>query len=196
MNNVTTLFTQYSAAEVIILLILIGMVLKFVGELVDYFVSKIRKYFKKELQEEDQQAQLITKLDQINTKIDSLGTKIFNLETRVSSTEDSISSLKNEIRDLGEMVANLEEQSKKTDNSLELVQERLQNQSRDKLIELHHKYVYDYKMIDETGLQSMERTFLHYKAAGGNTFIDTLMDEVRGLPRLALENKNTTKVNQ
>ena len=44
-------------------------------------------------------------------------------------------------------------------------------------------------MIDDIGLQSMERTYFYYKAAGGNTFIDTLMDEVRELPRPALENR-------
>ena len=101
----------------------------------------------------------------------------------------SITSLKDKVNALHESVNGLSEQSKKTDDTLIIVQERLQNQARDKLIELHHRYVYEYKMIDDIGLESMERTYLYYKAAGGDTFIDTLMDEARELPRPALEDK-------
>lgn len=185
MDNFTTLFTQYSAVEVIYMLILIGLSFKLVSELVDWFKNKGRVYFKKETQQEN----LVDKLDIISEKIDSLSDQISGLEQRVDNTETAIYSLKDKVKNLTDVAASLEEQSQKTDESLNLVQDRLQNQARDRLIELHHKYVYEYKMIDDIGLQSMERTYFYYKAAGGNTFIDTLMDEVRDLPRPALENK-------
>ena len=185
MDNFTTLFTQYSAVEVIYMLILIGLSFKLVSELVDWFKNKGRVYFKKETQQEN----LVDKLDIISEKLDSLSDQISGLEQRVDSTETAIHSLKDKVKGLTDAATSLEEQSQKTDESLLLVQERLQNQARDRLIELHHKYVYEYQMIDDIGLQSMERTYFYYKAAGGNTFIDTLMDEVRELPRPALENK-------
>lgn len=185
MDNFTTLFTQYSAVEVIYMLILIGLAFKFVSELVDWFKNKGRVYFKKETQQEN----LVDKLDIISEKLDSLSNQISSLEQRVDSAETAIHSLKDNVNTLTDVAASLEEQSQKTDESLNLVQDRLQNQARDRLIELHHKYVYEYKMIDDIGLQSMERTYFYYKAAGGNTFIDTLMDEVRELPRPALENR-------
>ena len=185
MDNFTTLFTQYSAVEVIYMLILIGLSFKLVSELVDWFKNKGRVYFKKETQQEN----LVDKLDIISEKLDSLSDQISSLEQRVDSTETAIHSLKDKVKGLTDAAASLEEQSQKTDESLNLVQDRLQNQARDRLIELHHKYVYEYKMIDDIGLQSMERTYFYYKAAGGNTFIDTLMDEVRELPRPALENR-------
>lgn len=185
MDNFTTLFTQYSAVEVIYMLILIGLSFKFVSELVDWFKNKGRIYFKKESQQEN----LVEKLDTISSKIDSLSNQISSLETRVDSAESAVHSLKDDVCSLKETVNSLEEQSQKTDESLDLIQKRLQNQARDKLIELHHKYVYEYQMIDDIGLQSMERTYFYYKAAGGNTFIDTLMEEVRELRRPALEDK-------
>lgn len=189
MDNVITLFTQYSAAEVVVLLVLMVAAFKFIGEGLDYIVSKVKAYFKKEQADETQQAQLIAKLDLIDTKIDSLGTQVNNLESRVAQTEVSIALLKDKVHDLGDSIFRLDEQGKKTEGALDLIQKKLQNQARDQLIAWHHKYVYEYKMIDDIGLEAMERTYLYYKAAGGNTFIDTLMDEVRELPRPALEDR-------
>ena len=189
MSAVTTLFTQYSAVDVVLLLIITFTAIKAVNELVSYFWEKAKNYFRQEQEDENQQIALVSKLDDIGQKIDGLGLQISTLEERVSKSESSITSLKDKVNALHESVNGLSEQSKKTDDTLIIVQERLQNQARDKLIELHHKYVYEYKMIDDIGLESMERTYLYYKAAGGDTFIDTLMDEVRELPRPALEDR-------
>ena len=191
MDNVVNLFTQYSAVEVLILLFTLAVVLKFTGELIDYFRNKARAYFKEEEKEESEHLILVNKLTSISDKLDSLGTQISSVENRLEKAENSIRSLENNICSLEKKVHDLNTQSAETEKSLQLVQERLQNQARDRLIELHHKYMYDYKTIDDLGLQSMERTYLYYKAAGGNTFIDTLMDEVRELPRTALEIKIT-----
>lgn len=190
MDNFTILITQYSVAEIAILIILLGTSVKFIIELGQWFYKTFQAYFGKQQQEKIDQDGLIEKLDSLGLKIDSLGEKISTLEKRVSTAEGSVKSLKNKVHDMNDAIVSLEEQSQRSEESLDLIQERLQNQARDRLIELHHKYMYEYGMIDDIGLQSMERTYLYYKAAGGNTFIDTLMDEVRALPRPALENKN------
>lgn len=187
MDNINTLFAQYSAVEIVVLLILIGTSIKFISELLDWFIKKARIYFNKEYSSEITQTNLIEKIDEVSLKIDSLSNQISNLEQRVDKTEKSINSLKDKVHDLGNTVNKLDHQIKKTDENVKIVQERLQNQTKSRLIELHHKYMYEYQMIDDIGLQSMEREYLYYKAAGGNTFIDTLMEEVRALPRPTLE---------
>lgn len=70
------------------------------------------------------------------------------------------------------------------DRSLALVQERLQESARSDLLDAHHKFCYEFKKIDDLSLQSIERRYLYYKTAGGDTFIDHLMEEVRQLPRV------------
>ena len=67
---------------------------------------------------------------------------------------------------------------------MKLVQERLQENTRSFLIDAHHKHCYQIKSIDDLTLQSVERRYLYYKTAGGNSFIDGLMDEIRKLPRI------------
>lgn len=190
MNNVTALITEYPAAETIVLIILLFVSVKFLVELGQWFYKSFQSYFGQQQQEKTEQCDLIETIDSLCLKIDSLREQVAVLDQRISKTENCVKSLKNRVSDMNNVVINLDEQSQRSKESLDLVQERLQNQARDRLIELHHKYMYEYKMIDDIGLQSMERTYLYYKAAGGNTFIDTLMDEVRDLPRPALENKN------
>lgn len=67
---------------------------------------------------------------------------------------------------------------------METVQERLQENTRSFLIDAHHRFKYEIGGIDDLNLQSMERRYLFYKTAGGDSFIDDLMEEVRKLPRL------------
>lgn len=194
MDALITLFTQYSAVDVVTVLVLLGIAVKTVSDLYDHIVTKLRRYFRKEQTEEVQQDELFTKLNSIDKKLDDLGTKISEVENRMTKNEESMSSLKENICTLDSTVSGLNEQVKKTDEVLTLVQGRLQEQTRDRLIELHHRYVYEYGMIDDAGLDAMERTYLQYQAAGGNSFVSTLMQEVRDLPRPALEEKKMLRV--
>lgn len=47
----------------------------------------------------------------------------------------------------------------------------------------HHYFCYKLKSIDDYSLDCMEKRFSHYKEEGGNSFVKTLMQEVRALPR-------------
>jgi len=47
----------------------------------------------------------------------------------------------------------------------------------------HHYFCYKLKSIDDYSLDCMERRYSHYKEEGGNSFVQTLMEEVRALPR-------------
>jgi hypothetical protein len=66
----------------------------------------------------------------------------------------------------------------------------MQENSRSFLIDAHHKFCYHYKKIDDLNLQSIERRYLYYKTAGGDTFIDHLMEEIRSLPRVTVFTDN------
>ena len=47
----------------------------------------------------------------------------------------------------------------------------------------HHYFCYKVGSIDDYSLDCMERRYLHYTDEGGNSFVKTLMEEVRALPR-------------
>ena len=156
MAEANFLFTHLSVEEVIILVIVMVLAIKSVWSAAEWIWNKIKA--KLDItNNQDKWAQHIT------TSLDNLDKKIDNLELQNQKTH--------------------EEQEYIKDN-LKLVQERLQENTRSFLIDTHHKYCYQLKSIDDLTLQSVERRYLFYKTAGGNSFIDGLMEEIRKLPRV------------
>lgn len=47
----------------------------------------------------------------------------------------------------------------------------------------HHYFCYQIEEIDDQSLDCIEKRYSHYKDQGGNSYIDTLMSELRSLPK-------------
>ncbi len=47
----------------------------------------------------------------------------------------------------------------------------------------HHYFCYQKGWIDDHSLDCIERRFEHYRHQGGNSFIETLMEQIRDLPK-------------
>ena len=58
------------------------------------------------------------------------------------------------------------------------------------IVEKHHKYCYEVGSVDYYILESIERRYDHYKKEGGNSYIDTLMEELRALPKTNVREEN------
>lgn len=102
-----------------------------------------------------------------------------------------VSNNSNEYEDALSTINEITDKLNKMEDTLSLVQERLQENTRSYLIDAHHKYVYESQIIDDITLQSLERRYLYYKRAGGDSFIEKLMQEIRELPRSGIANVNT-----
>lgn len=156
MNEITTIITQYSAGELILIIIILLFAFRALNDLLGYFWEKIRKHFSIENDKNAWQ----------------------------ENVTDTLADIKDELKILHEENHQAHLRQKNMDNAIALVQERLQENTRSFIIDKHHKFVYDIKAIDDLNLQAMERRYLYYKTAGGDTFIDKMMDEVRSLPRI------------
>ena len=53
------------------------------------------------------------------------------------------------------------------------------------ITEKHHHFCYDIKYIDDYSLDCIEKRYAHYVDEGGNSFIGTLMEEIRNLPKVS-----------
>lgn len=95
-------------------------------------------------------------------------------------------------RNLGDQLQNLadkqEELFKKFDRLSDLndkidnITDRLQEDTRSYIIDKHHFFCYKCGCIDLFSLESIERKYMYYKQAGGDSFIDSLMYDIRALP--------------
>ena len=187
MDAVTTLLSQLSIEGIILVIVLFAVAVKFLGELFEYLYTKLKKYFDIKDAKEEQHEEIMNKLntletrsvkqeersehrqaqvDKISKQLDEQDRKSANLQLTLENQTKEISSLKSQIGTLTE---------------------RTQDSTRAYLIDKHHHFCYQIHGIDDMSLQDMERRFMYYKAAGGDTFIDSLMEEVRALPRLTLE---------
>lgn len=161
MEVLSNLFSQYSIETLILLVLSLAIAFRGVSELWDYFYNKIKKYFSYQSIEDQKHNDIMAELSEL---------------------KEAISSISGNIDDLHGKVGALETQAG-------LTTERLQENTRTYLIDKHHYFCYEVQAIDDLNLQSLERRYLYYKAAGGNSFIDGLMEEIRALPRIAFQNQ-------
>lgn len=156
MDALNSLFMQYSIESIILFVILLAISVKITHELWDYFKGKAREAFKKE----ETQGQLEINF---NEKFQELTDKLDALDGRLDTIDHNFEGIK---------------------TRLSLIEERQQEDTRSFLIDTHHKFCYEVKAIDDISLQSIERKYMYYKNAGGNSFIDGLVQEIRQLPRI------------
>lgn len=161
MGMIEQLLSQYSIETLVILVALLGFSIKAMSELWEWFYNKFKEHFSFRTQRDQDHQQLI----------------------------EQIKELSNDIKATQEEVQILENNMTQFSDQMKITTERLQENSRNYIIDKHHYFCYQVKAIDDLSLQSLERRFLYYKAAGGNSFIDGLMEEIRELPRLNFQNE-------
>lgn len=160
MDAITTLFSQYSIESIIITLIAVAVAIKFLGELFDWFSKNLRTYFNVKNEDEEFKTKLLATVQKIENR----------QEEQVHIAEERDERLAKRIDDV--------------QAGVDLLQERMQDSSRAYIIDKFHHYR-DIGAIDDMGLNDLERRFMYYKSAGGDTFIDGLMAEIRDLPHLS-----------
>ncbi len=158
MSELNNLLSSYPLQELIVIIcLIIGAVISS-WKMYDFLHGKYEDTLQKREKENNWKDSISQTLNDLDSKIDNLGAQ-------------------------NQKIYNRQEQ---VDITLALVQERMQENSRSFLIDAHHKFCYQYKKIDDLNLQSIERRYLYYKTAGGDTFIDHLMEEIRSLPRVTV----------
>ena len=161
MGMIEQLFTQYSIETLVILVALLGFSIKAKSELWEWFYNKFKEHFSFRTQRDQDHQQLVTEIKELSTDIKTVREEVHHLEDNMNQFSDQ----------------------------MKITTERLQENARNYIIDKHHYFCYQIKAIDDLSLQSLERRFLYYTAAGGNSFIDGLMEEIRELPRLSFQNE-------
>lgn len=187
MDALVTLLSQFSIEGIIITLVMFLAAVKVVGELLNWCYEKIKQHFNWKTQEDNRHSELMENFNELkvrnkqneeeNLRRDKLIEKISNqLDEQDRKTADMVKTLTAQTNEL----TNLK-------NRVQTLTDRVQDSTKAYIIDKHHHFVYQVKAIDDMSLQELERRFVYYKAAGGNTFIDGLMEEVRDLPKVTVE---------
>lgn len=187
MDALVTLLSQFSIESIIITLVMFLAAVKVVGELLNWCYEKIKQHFNWKTQEDNRHSELMENFNELkvrnkqneeeNLRRDKLIEKISNqLDEQDRKTADMVKTLTAQTNELA-----------KLKDRVQTLTDRVQDSTKAYIIDKHHHFVYQVKAIDDMSLQELERRFVYYKAAGGNTFIDGLMEEVRDLPKVTVE---------
>lgn len=148
------LIQQYSISEIIIMLILLAAALKGLINFYDWSKEKILKIFHKEQKKEEEKQDIEKTLMQHEEKMKTLMEGQENLNTQISSLMEKINLLIESDRD----------------------------DIKSWITEKHHFYCYHQRWIDDYSLDCIEKRFTHYEQEKGNSFVESLMKDLRALP--------------
>lgn len=155
----TTLLQDYSIESLILFVFGLGVAFKFGIELWEWFYEKFRDYFNIQTEKQQDAENLNRTLQIMNKQIDELRSGVKSIDSKVETVS----------------------------NETKITTERLQENARSYIIDKHHYYYYTVGAIDEISLQSLERRYGYYTAANGNTYIEGLMQDLRDLPRIRID---------
>lgn len=93
------------------------------------------------------------------------------LEQIIKKHDSELQQIKDDVKDIKKCV-NILMQSDKDDIKQSITKD-------------HHYYCYHIGAIDDYSLDCIEKRYGHYKDYDGNSFIKTLMQEIRNLPKVS-----------
>lgn len=188
MDAVTTLLSTMSIEEIILTVILLAVSVKFLGELFEWCYNKLKGYFHLSDVKEERHKEIMESLNNLQRDMKDqkrIGNQQQKQIDKISSQLDGQGkesiALRKALEDQTEEITTLQ-------GWVSTLNERVQDSTRAYLIDRHHHFCYQIKGIDDMSLQDLERRFMYYKVAGGDTFVDALMEDIRALPRITLDN--------
>ena len=162
------LLNTYSVSEILIFAMMLFVAVKGVTDAYDWVKGKISKVTDRELQKRKKDKDIEIRFD-VNSN------------------------------DIQKILKHLEDSDKKMETLTKSVQMLIDSDKDDIkawITEQHHYFCYKLKAIDDYRLDTVEKRYSHYVAEGGNSFIETLMEEIRRLPKISVTetvNKDSKK---
>ena len=171
MEPFNQLFGQYNFGDIVIIIILVLMCAKSLGEALSWAYNTIKGKFRKDSEAE----QIIDEHETMEQKLNALSSSMDSLCETVQSIQDEVHALSKKQDNFQKKIFDME--SKQVD-----LQEQFLYDARAFIIDKYHYHCYVAHQIDEITMDSLENRYATYKSHGGNSFIDSLMDRLRALP--------------
>ena len=187
MEAIETLLSQLPVEGIILLVVLFLVSVKFLGELFEYVYTKLKRYFNVKDEQQERHEEIIASLNTLKDDFQEQKEKGVERDARIDKISAQLDEQDRDTEGLRKVLDSQIIKFTDMEAQVKTLCERMQDSTRAYIIDKHHHFCYQIHDIDDMSLQDLERRFMYYKAAGGDTFIDSLMEEVRALPRLTVE---------
>lgn len=160
------LLETYSLSQIIVFFILFCLAIKEAVTFYDWAKIRIQQGYNKNIKEKEDKNKIQNKISDI-TGLFEEKEKRFNEKKEEMNT--SFIKINERIDFLTEQINMLIESDKDDIKSY--------------ITEKHHSFCYERQWIDDYSLDCLEKRFKHYEDEGGNSFVESLMEEIRSLPK-------------
>ena len=156
------LLAAFTPLQILTFVILFSLAVKGIQDLIDFFKGKYKEKFNKDHQKITRDEEL-DKHYQVCIDQHKETLELYNM------VSDKLDDLSNSIKELDRRVDRL------------TVSDR--NDIKQYIVREYHYFVEEKKWIDDYSLDSILQRFEDYKAEGGNTYVHTLVEEIKKLPK-------------
>lgn len=161
------LLVKYSISEIIIFVIILAFAVKEFVTFIDWGRDRIRRSYEEKNKTIEQHKELKDEIKDLNG--------LYQEKERIDNAFTRIDCAIGKINGQIEMLVESDKESIKA-----------------YITEKHHFFVYTQGWIDDYSLECLERRFAVYRQEHGNSFVCTLMEEIRELPKQAPESSAKT----
>lgn len=160
------LLNTFTYEQIILFVIILIIAIKEGWSLIDFFIGKYKSK-KENIIEENQKEQLIEKtLLDINESLKEQKLTFSVFSSDFEAYKKRISKIMNAY-----------------DNKLSTLIDSDKDDIKGFIVQQYHLFVEEKKWIDDFSLDVLEKRYAHYKQEGGNSYIESLMTEIRHLPK-------------
>ena len=121
-------------------------------------------------------------MDEIKTDVKELHVAVDELEQKADERGARLEKVEKYVEQDYKRDQELQEHNQRMQQMCKKVQTRLQDDARWSFKDAYNYYYLKEKKIDSNSLEALEAKYEHYKEAGGNSFVDGIMDKIRELP--------------
>lgn len=177
MDALNELLEQTTPNGLFLILLLLVACTKTFGDAVQWVYRNLKSFFSTG----EKKAKVLSEHQEVMDRLDSLTTETAALRDALKKSEQLFLGISAQAEHMQDDITETRERESN-------IQSYLLNWTRATIIDKYHHYCYQTNAIDDLSLQNIEVMYLYYKAGGGNSFIDGLMEKIRELPRMNLEN--------
>ena len=182
MSELNFLLSSYSTGEVVAILIVSLLLVVAIARAAGFIWEKLKGYFGIKNEEAQWRSDLTHNVDGIKTDVKDMQQRIIDIEEKADERGARLAKVEEYTKNDHEREKQIIDHNEKIDIMCSKVQQRLQDDARWAFKDAYNYYYLRCGKIDEHSIEALESKYQHYKEAGGNSFVDTIMEQLRSLP--------------
>lgn len=181
------LLTTLSLTQVFVFIFVILVAAKELITVIDFFRKKIKGAYNSEASKQDLMESIHEKLIVFEKDMEKQKEQNITIHEKLMFLEEDTKERKAKEQESYEKSAAFHQCCEERLNGQQKILEMLTESDRDDIrswvVQQYHFFCEQKKWIDDFSMDALEKRYAHYVQEGGNSYITSLMDQIRALPR-------------